>query len=84
MNGDVPGGGFVAAARTVVVVEGEALGVGLPAAVRAGCVRLAELAGATVLGVELGVDGRVTSATPLPDLRHGGERGLDLLAAALR
>jgi hypothetical protein len=84
MNGDVPDGGFFAAARTVVVVEGEALGAGLPSAVRAGCVRLAELAGATVLGVELAADGRVTGATPLPDLRLGGERALGLLAAALR
>jgi hypothetical protein len=86
MNGDVPDGGFGvgAPARTVVIVEGEALGPGLPATVRAGCVRMAELAGATVLGVELAADGRVTGATPLPDLRLGGDRALDLLAAALR
>jgi hypothetical protein len=83
MNGDAPDGGFVAPSRTVVVVGGEALGAELPAAVRAGCVRLARLAGADVLGVELGPDGRVTGATPLPDLRLGGERALDLLAEAL-
>jgi hypothetical protein len=84
MDGHAGGGGLVAPWRTVLVVGGEALGVELPAAVRVGCVRLAELAGATVLGVELGPDGRCTGATPLPDLRLGGERGLDLLAAALR
>ena len=88
MNGDMPDGGFGfgvrAAARTVVVVAGEALGAGLPRPVRAGCGRLAELAGAALLGVELTADGRVTGATPLPDLRLGGERALDLLAAALR
>jgi hypothetical protein len=83
MNGDVPDGGFVPAARTVVVVAGEAVGGGLPAAVRSGCVRLARLAGAGVLGVELAADGRVAGATPLPDLRLGGELALDLLAEAL-
>jgi hypothetical protein len=84
MNGDAPGGGFIAASRTVLVVDGEALGVGLPAPVRAGCVRLAALAGEAVLGVELAADGLVTGATPLPDLRLGGGRALDLLAEALR
>jgi hypothetical protein len=37
-----------------------------------------------VLGVELAADGLVTGATPLPDLRLGGGRALDLLAEALR
>jgi hypothetical protein len=84
MDGDAPTDGFVAATRVVPVVDGEALGEGLPASFRAGCARLAELAGAVVLGVELASGGLVSGATPLPELRLGGERALDLLAAALR
>ncbi len=71
-----------------IVVAGQVFGPGLPAAIRAGCRRLAELAALDLLGIEFAVDGSgawiFAGATPLPDLRLGGAPLLDVLAAALR
>ena len=83
VDGAAPDSGTWNAARAVLVVEGEAVADGAPAALCRGCVRLAALADARVLGVDFDDAWRVEGATPLPDLRTGGERGLDLLAAAL-
>jgi hypothetical protein len=74
-------------ARSVIVVGERALGPPAPRAVVAGCGRLARLAGAEILGVDFRVGaGRWVfhAATPLPALRRGGGRLLDLLVAALR
>jgi hypothetical protein len=68
--------------RTVLVVGGQPFEA--PATLRSGCARFAELAGADVFGVELAASGLVSGGTPLPDLRLGGDRALDLLAEVLR
>ena len=72
---------------SVVVVDGGVVGRPVPPAVAAGCRRLAKLSGTDVLGVELGTGSArrwtFAAATPLPDLRVGGGRLLDRLAAAL-
>lgn len=74
--------------RTVLVVDGGVVGERVPSSVEAGCVRLSELAGTAILGVDFGRNGderwAFAGATPLPELRGGGERALDLIAAALR
>jgi hypothetical protein len=79
-----PGG----ARRRVIVVGRRALGPPAPAAVVAGCGRLARLSRTAILGVDFRVSAEdqwsFASATPLPALRSGGERLLDLVAAALR
>ena len=56
--------------------------------IRAGCLRLAQLAQTRLLGIELATDSSSNSwvfagATPMPDLRAGGEPLLDALAAEL-
>jgi hypothetical protein len=71
----------------VVVVGGKTCGAAAPASVLAGCGRLAALSSTELLGVEF-TDGTAGSwnfagATPLPDLRFGGEALLDALAALL-
>lgn len=76
------------AARSVIIVGRQALGPPAPPAVVAGCGRLGRLARTPILGVDFRVVGderwSFVGATPLPELRRGGERMLDLLAAALR
>jgi hypothetical protein len=73
--------------RTVVVVGRRALGPLAPREVVAGCGRLARLTRTAILGVDFRVEAGRTwvfaGATPLPELRRGGERLVDLLAAAL-
>lgn len=59
----------------------------IPQEVRRGCLRLAQAQGVLVLGVDFAVlDERwlVCRATPTPDLRRGGDRLLDALAATLQ
>ena len=72
--------------RTVVVVGGRTCGAA-PAGVLEGCRRLAALAGTPLLGVELGQGAAgpwtFAGATPLPDLRAGGEALLDALYATM-
>ena len=74
--------------RTVFVVDGQFVGPAVPTGVAEGCRRLAELARTGLLGVELAesADGvwRFAGASPLPDLRLGGEALLEVLAAVLR
>jgi hypothetical protein len=81
MNGAQPEEAMWKAHRSALVVCGEALGAPDPLA--AGCVQMAALAGTGILGVDFDREWRVTGATPLPDLRSGGEPALDLIAAAL-
>jgi hypothetical protein len=71
-----------------VVVACEALfGAALPDSAAEACLRLAELSGADILGVELRPNGgggwRFAGAHPMPDLRVGGEALVDHLAAEL-
>jgi hypothetical protein len=83
MNGTTPAAVAWASARTVVVVGGEAVSPEAPAPILAGCARLAGLVETAVLGVDFDAAWRVEGATPQPDLRLGGDRALELLAAAL-
>jgi len=71
---------------TGLVLHGRCFGA-MPDAFRLGCARLAELADTALLGVEFlarGGDWQFVSATPLPDLRQGGESLLHALAESLR
>lgn len=77
--------------RTVIVINGKVCGSQVPAVIREGCARLSELAETSILGFEF-VQTQGTAAddswlfagaTPMPDLRYGGEELLDLLASIL-
>lgn len=64
------------------------MGPALPRETRESCLRLAQLAETRLLGIELVSDTSSNSwtfagATPMPDLRIGGEALLDALAAEL-
>jgi hypothetical protein len=70
------------------VVGDRVVGPPLPPETRASCLRLAQLAESSLLGIELVNDTSSNSwtfagATPMPDLRTGGEALLDALAAEL-
>jgi hypothetical protein len=72
----------------VIAVGDRVIGPSLPRETRESCLRLAHLAQARLLGIELVSDTSAKSwtfagATPLPDLRAGGEPLLDALAAEL-
>jgi len=75
-----PGGEW----RHVLVFAGQVFGSLLPAGVRDACLRLATMAGVSLLGVNLsrGPAGQWTfrSADLLPDLRVGGQRFAEALA----
>jgi hypothetical protein len=74
--------------RTVLVLGGYTAGAPAPPGIAEGCRRLARMAGTSLLGVDFADGGTgawtFAAASPLPDLRIGGEGFLDLLAAALR
>lgn len=71
--------------KTVIVVNGHIAGVSPPEHILEGCRRLAELSGTGLLGIEFTADGTspwlFSGATPLPNLRLGGDRLLDLMAS---
>jgi hypothetical protein len=71
---------------TVLVIDRYVFGVAPPPILDA-CQRLANLANTTILGVDFTVSTSdqwtFTNATPLPDLRLGGQPALDALAEAL-
>ncbi len=75
-------------ARTIIVVKNTCCGPTAPPPVAAGCLRLAQLSGTGLLGLDFHLassgDWVFTSATPLPDLRLGGSVLLDALAKALQ
>lgn len=82
----IPDGG---ASETVFVIDGEVVaGPAVPVDALDGCRRLAQLTGDGLVGITLMPVGGGTweflTATPLPDLAIGGERLLDVLAAALQ
>jgi len=71
-----------------IVVGDRVVGPPLPGEIRSACCRLAKLAETLLLGIELTQDQASDSmvfagATPMPDLRLGGEPLLDALAAEL-
>jgi hypothetical protein len=74
--------------QTVFVVADQVVGATLPRHIRRGCRRLAELSHTALLGIEFTTDPAgpwtFAGATPVPDLRLGGEALLDALASALR
>ncbi len=71
----------------VLVACGELYGAPLPDPENEACLRLAELSGTDILGIELRRDvaggWEFAGATPHPDLRLGGEPLVDRLAATL-
>ena len=73
---------------TVIVLAGHALAALAPDDVREGCSRLAGITRTEILGIEFAATPAgawsFVGATPLPDLRLGGEALLDALAAVLR
>jgi hypothetical protein len=74
--------------QTVFVVADQVVGATLPRHIHHGCQRLAELSHTAMLGIEFAVGSAgpwtFAGATPMPDLRLGGETLLDALAGALR
>lgn len=70
-------------ARTVIVVAGHCFGAVVSEQVRRGCTQLAQSCGVEILGIEFQVgDGGewiFSRATPLPEIRAGGEPLLDAL-----
>ena len=73
--------------RSVIVACGRVCGTGAPPEVCEGCIRLAELSGTALLGVDF-IQGDAgpwifAGATPAPDLRAGGEPLLAALAHGL-
>jgi len=75
--------------RTLIVINGTVCGAEVPAAIREGCAKLWELGETAILGLEFaqpqGAGGKwlFAGATPMPDLRYGGEQLLDELARLL-
>lgn len=74
--------------RTVLVVADEVLGDNAAPPIREGCRCLARLAGTSLLGVDFAVSASgswlFAGATLLPDLRLGGRRFIEVLAATLQ
>ena len=70
--------------RTVVTIDGRGFNADVEEPVADACGRLGVLARTRLLGVEVDARGAFVSASPLPNLRAGGERVIDALAAALR
>ncbi len=71
------------ATRTIIVACGHAIGPQAPSDIIEGCLSLAEVSGTGLLGIEFaqGPESHWTfaGATPMPDLRLGGEELLDAL-----
>jgi len=73
---------------TAIVVGERVFGPHLPSRILAGCLRLAQLAKAGLLGIEFAASASengwtFAGATPMPDLRVGGEPLLNALAEEL-
>jgi hypothetical protein len=73
--------------QTSIVLGENCFGAFAPENVREGCVRLARMCGVEMLGVDFQVNTQgewiLARATPLPDLRMGGEALLDALFQTL-
>jgi hypothetical protein len=74
--------------KTIVVVGGHTVSSSAPTDILEGCLRLAALAETALLGVEFADSPygpwTFVGATPVPDLRLGGDALLSVLAEALR
>jgi hypothetical protein len=74
--------------NVVIVVAGHVVGAPAPTDILRGCQRLAELAGTELLGIEFAPgsagDWTFAGATPVPDLRLGGQPLLDVLTCVFR
>lgn len=71
--------------RTIIAIDGRGIGGPGDEEVADACGRLGVLAKTRILGVDLDVrSAGFVSASPLPDLRAGGEPVIDALASALR
>ena len=74
--------------RTIIVVKNTCCGPTAPPSVAAACLRLAQLSGTSLLGLDFHLassgDWVFATATPMPDLRLGGPALLDALAEALQ
>ncbi|MEO5895359.1 MAG: hypothetical protein ABIS06_06630 [Vicinamibacterales bacterium] len=71
--------------RSVIAIDGRGIGSYVGEDVADACGRLGVLAKTRLLGVDLDAHtGAFLSASPLPDLRSGGEQIIDALASALR
>lgn len=70
-----------AAAKNVIVLAGRCFGAPAPPLVQRGCLKLAEICEVELLGVDFRVDTNshwvFAGATPLPEIRLGGESFLD-------
>jgi hypothetical protein len=78
-------GGEALPVRTIIAVDGQGIGGYLDEGVADACGRLGVLAKTRILGVDLDAQtSAFVSASPLPDLRTGGESFIDALASALR
>jgi hypothetical protein len=72
---------------TVFVVSGQCVGGEVPADLLNGCLQLAQLVDTRLLGIDFIQDNGAwwfAGASPMPDLRTGGEPLLDCLSAVLR
>jgi hypothetical protein len=71
--------------RTIIAIDGRGIGGHLDEGLADACGRLGVLAKTRILGVDLDAQtAAFVSASPLPDLRTGGEPLIDALASALR
>lgn len=75
--------------QTMIVVGQQVVGAPVSAKIRAGCLRLAQLAQTPLLGIDFIASARgaawtFAGATPMPDLSAGGEPLLAALASALQ
>ena len=74
--------------KEVIVACGNVIGSELPDYVSKGTKRLGEVSGTDLLGIRFAIDSGdnwiFENATPLPDLRLGGTKLLEILAASLK
>jgi hypothetical protein len=81
----VPRGTIV---ETVIVVDGNVVGSKIPPAIAKSCICLAKMAETPLLGIEFSHNPSFhwtfAGATPLPNLRLGGQAVLDVLAKVLQ
>lgn len=74
--------------REVIVACGHVIGSELPDNISKGSKRLSDISGTDLLGIRFAVDSSENwifeSATPLPDLRLGGDELIEILAKSLK
>lgn len=74
--------------QTVIVVGDQVCGASVPASLRAGCQKLAQLANTPLLGIDFSLDATgmwyFKTATPTPDVQLGGQPLLQALTLELQ